>query len=327
MAVHPGDSAIFVAERTGKVRALAGGGVALDVTALITSSGQEQGLLGLTFSSDGSHLYVNYTDRNGDTNVVEYGFAGGSANAASARTLLVIHQPYANHNGGNVILGPDNKLWIGMGDGGSANDPQNNAQDLNSLLGKMLRIDPAPSPGLAYTVPSDNPFVGRSGAHGEIWAYGLRNPWRFSFDRSTNDLWIGDVGQNAWEEVDWQPASSHGSENYGWRPLEGAHATGNGSVPTGATMPVEEYGHSGGVCAVTGGYVYRGTKIPGLAGAYIYADFCVGHILALRLSGGRVTERRDLGMMLGNLSSFGQDASGELYALSLNGNVDRIDPA
>jgi glucose/arabinose dehydrogenase len=327
MAVHPGDNAVYVAEKTGKVRALAGGAVALDVSALVVT-GSEQGLLGITFSPDGSHLYVNYTERShGDTRVVEYAFSGGHADPATARQLLAITQPYANHNGGNVITGPDGKLWIGMGDGGSANDPGNRAQNRGELLGKLLRIDPTPSGGQPYTVPPDNPFVGQAGVRGEIWAYGLRNPWRFEFDRANHDLWIADVGQNAWEEIDWRPASSKGGENYGWKCYEGNHQA-NCPAVSGALLPVEEYSHSAtGGCSITGGFVYRGSKIPGLVGAYVYADFCVGRLHAIKLSGGRVSERKDLGVTLENLSSFGQDANGELYALSLGGTVDRIDPA
>jgi len=330
MAVHPGDNRIFVAQRGGQVRALDGGQIVLDVSSTITASGQEQGLLGIAFSPDGSHLYVDYTDHNGDTRVVEYAFAGNQA--SSPRQLLFVDQPDANHNGGNVIVGPDGKLWIGMGDGGGAGDvhsdgSRNNAQNLATLLGKLLRIDPTPSGGAPYTVPADNPFVGRAGARGEIWAYGLRNPWRFEFDRTNRDLWIGDVGQGAWEEIDWRPASSKGGENYGWNKLEGTHSYNGGSAPPGSTLPVEEYSHDGGGCAVTGGFVYRGSRLPNLQGAYVYADFCIGELHALVLSDGRVTARRDLGVKLENLSSFGQDASGELYALSLSGAVTRIDPA
>ena len=207
----------------------------LDLTGSV-STGGEQGLLGLAFSPDGGRLYVNYTDPAGDTRIVEYAFADGRADPGSARELLIVDQPFANHNGGNLVFGPDGMLWIGLGDGGGGNDPQGNAQSLGTLLGKMLRIDPRPSGGRPYTVPPDNPFVGTDGARGEIWAFGLRNPWRYSFDKATGDLWIGDVGQNAREEVDFTPAGSPGGLNYGWPGLEGNRSN-SGSAPSGAVAP------------------------------------------------------------------------------------------
>jgi len=324
MAVRSGDPDLYVAQKGGEVRTL-GGTTVLDLGDRV-ATGYEQGLLGLVFSPDGGQLYVNYTDRSGDTHVVEYAFTGGRADPATARELLFVDQPFPNHNGGNLVFGPDGRLWIGLGDGGSANDPRDNAQTLGTLLGKMLRIDPRPSGDRPYTVPPDNPFVGRAGARGEIWSLGLRNPWRYSFDRATGDLWIGDVGQNAREEVDFTPGSSKGRENYGWARLEGTRPV-SGSPPAGAIGPILEYDASGGNCAVTGGYVYRGARIPNLEGAYLYADFCLGEILALRQSGGRAAGRRSLGVTVPDLSSFGEDAAGELYALSLSGGVFRIDPA
>ncbi|MEA2932918.1 MAG: hypothetical protein QOI56_1703 [Actinomycetota bacterium] len=329
LAVRSGDSALYVVEKVGRIVAVHDG--AVDATPVLDLSGQvstgtEQGLLGLVFSPDGGHLYVNYTDTGGDTRVVEYGFSGGRADPATARELLHVDQPFANHNGGNLVFGPDGRLWIGLGDGGSANDPGNRAQDLGTLLGKMLRIDPAPSAGRAYTIPSDNPFVGTDGARGEIWSYGLRNPWRYSFDRATGDLWIGDVGQNAVEEIDFAPASSGGGQNWGWPALEGTRAN-KGAPPDGAVGPILDYAQSDGGCSVVGGYVYRGTRIPALTGAYLYGDYCRGEVLALRQSGGSVTEQADLGVAVDSLSSFGQDGAGELYALSLGGRVVRFDPA
>jgi glucose/arabinose dehydrogenase len=269
---------------------------------------------------------VNYTDTAGDTRIVEYAFAGGRADPSSARELLTIDQPYPNHNGGHLAFGPDGKLWIGMGDGGSGNDPEDRAQNLGTLLGKLLRIDPMPSAGRQYTIPGDNPFVGRSGARGEIWAFGLRNPWRFSFDRETGDLWVGDVGQNAVEEVDFAPASSTGGENFGWPGMEGTRSN-KGGRPAGAVDPIVDYRQADGGCSVTGGYVYRGTRVPALAGAYLYGDYCAGNVLALRQSGGQVTEQADLGVDVDSLSSFGQDGAGELYALSLDGPLYRVDAA
>ena len=321
LAAVPVGDALYVAEKTGKVVVLRNGSVAgtvLDISGQV-SSGSEQGLLGVAVN--GNHLYVDYTDRNGvgNTNVVEYTLAGTTA--TSPRTLLTQTQPYANHNGGEVVFGPDGKLYIGLGDGGSAGDPQHNGQNLGTWLAKILRIDPTPSGGQPYTVPADNPVVGRSGAKPEIWAYGLRNPWRFSFDRATGDLWIGDVGQDSWEEVD-HAARGRGGQNYEWNLREGTHAYNGGSRPPGGVDPVYEYGHGNGVCAITGGYVYRGSRLGGLVGQYLFADFCVGKVFALTSSGARA-----IGPTITNLASFAEDGAGELYALSLNGGIYRLDPA
>ncbi|MEA2900127.1 MAG: hypothetical protein QOH36_14 [Actinomycetota bacterium] len=329
LAVRRDDTALYVVEKGGRVRAVRDGAVdptpVLDLSDAV-STGSEQGLLGLAFAPDGGHLYVNYTDTGGNTRIVEYAFAGGRADPSSARELLEIDQPYANHNGGHLAFGPDGHLFIGMGDGGSGNDPENRAQNLGVLLGKLLRIDPTPSAGRPYTIPSDNPFVGQDGARGEIWAYGLRNPWRFSFDRQTGDLWIGDVGQNAVEEVDFAAESSDGGENYGWPAMEGTRAN-KGSRPAGAVDPIFDYRQADGGCSVVAGYVYRGSAVPGLTGAFLYGDYCAGDVLAVRQADGAVTEEADLGLDVSNLSSFGQDSAGELYALSLDGAVYRVDGA
>ena len=329
LAVRRDDAALYVVEKGGRVRAVRDGAVdptpVLDVSDQV-STGSEQGLLGLAFAPDGGHLYVNYTDTGGDTRIVEYAVAGGRADPSSARQLLEIDQPYANHNGGHLAFGPDGHLYIGMGDGGSGNDPENRAQNLGVLLGKVLRIDPTPSAGRPYTIPSDNPFVGQDGARGEIWALGLRNPWRFSFDRDTGDLWIGDVGQNAVEEVNFAAGSSDGGENYGWPGMEGTRAN-KGSRPAGAVDPIFEYRQADGGCSVVAGYVYRGSAVPGLTGAFLYGDYCAGDVLAVRQADGAVTEQADLRLDVGNLSSFGQDNAGELYALSLGGAVYRVDAA
>jgi glucose/arabinose dehydrogenase len=328
-AVRAGDDALYLTEKTGRVRAVRRG--RLDPTPVLdlsdeVSGGSEQGLLGLAFSPDGTKLYVNYTDTRGDTRVVEYAVAGGRADTRTRRQLLFVDQPYANHNGGHLLFGPDGLLWIGLGDGGSAGDPHDNGQSLGTLLGKMLRIDPRPAGGRPYGIPADNPFVGRDGARAEIWAFGLRNPWRYSFDRATRDLWIGDVGQNAWEEIDFVAAGSRGGENYGWARVEGNHRF-KGDAPPGSVPAIHEYRNGGEACSVTGGHVYRGSRIPGLSGAYLFADFCAGDVMGLRQTGGRVTELADLGLHAENLSSFGEDAAGELYVLSLDGRVSRIDPA
>jgi glucose/arabinose dehydrogenase len=271
-------------------------------------------------------MYVNFTNTQGNTVVREYKVSNGRADVATKRDVLMVTQPFANHNGGNLVFGPDGYLYIGLGDGGSAGDPSNNAQNLNTLLGKMLRINPTPSGSNQYQIPRDNPFVGRAGARGEIWAYGLRNPWRYSFDRATKDLWIGDVGQSSWEEVDRQTASSKGGDNYGWSLVEGTHSYKDGPPPN-HHPPIYEYSHDGGNCSVTGGYVYRGSAIPKLVGAYLFADFCVGRLRAFVVTKGRAADQRFLGPQAEQLSSFGQDAKGELYVTSLAGGVYRIDPA
>jgi len=329
MAIRRDDRALYVAQKTGKVVRIDEGRVhpipVLDIGAAV-SLGSEQGLLGLVFSPDGRYLYVNYTDTNGDTHVTEYAMRGDRADPSTRRDVLFVDQPYVNHNGGNLVFGPDGYLYVGLGDGGSGGDPHGNGQSLSTLLGKMLRVDPRPSTELGYSVPPTNPFVGRADARPEIWAYGLRNPWRYSFDRQTGDLWIGDVGQSAWEEIDVQPAASDGGENYGWALMEGDHPYDGGAPPDEAARPVFEYSHEEGGCTITGGYVYRGRAIPDLYGAYVFGDFCVGRLEAIRVEGGRVTEHRVLGPVVQGLSSFGQDARGELYVMSLGGVVSRIVP-
>jgi glucose/arabinose dehydrogenase len=326
MAVRAGDDALYVAEKGGRVRSLRNGlldpSPVLDIADQV-STGSEQGLLGIAFAPDGGHLYADYTNTAGDTRVVEYAFAGGRVDVASRRELLAVAQPYPNHNGGNLVFGPDGFLYIGLGDGGSAGDPQGNGQRLDTLLAKLLRIDPHPSAGAPYTIPPGNPFAGRAGARPEIWAYGLRNPWRFSFDRETNALWIGDVGQNAVEEIDTVKAGV-GGQNYGWNRLEGSRPFA-GSAPSGTVAPVHEYTHVDGNCSVTGGYVYRGSRIPGLRGDYLFADYCRGELRAL-VPSGTAWRAVALGPKLDAISSFGQDAGGELYVLSLSSGVYRLEP-
>jgi glucose/arabinose dehydrogenase len=329
MAIRPGERTLYVVEQVGRVRAIRDGQLdptpVVDISDQVTAGG-EQGLLGLAFSPDGRYLYLHYSDRNGDHEIAELAMRGQRADPGSQRSLLHIDDPFANHNGGQLAFGPDNHLYIGFGDGGGGGDPEGNGQSLGSLLGKILRIDPRPSGGRAYGIPADNPFVDRNGSRPEIWDYGLRNPWRFSFDAATGDLWIGDVGQNAYEEVDYEPAGS-GGRNYGWNRREGLHAYSGGERPDGAVDPVIEYGRAGGACTVIGGSVYRGQRIRGLRGAYLYGDYCAGWVRAARARGGKVLEQRDLGLEVPGLSSFGTDAAGELYALSLNGDVSRIAPA
>jgi glucose/arabinose dehydrogenase len=326
IAIRTGDPAIYVAEKTGRVMAIRDGRVlprpVLDLRGDV-SLGGEQGLLGLAFAPDGRFLYVNFTDVNGDTRIVGYAMRGDHAVVATRRQVLFVDQPYDNHNGGDLVFGPDGDLYIGLGDGGSGGDPQGNAQSLGTLLGKMLRIEPTPSGPEPYRVPEDNPFVGVAGARPEIWAYGLRNPWRYSFDPATGDLWIADVGQSAWEEVDRLPAGTPGGANFGWNLLEGTHRYA-GDAPPGAVPPIYEYPHSSGGCVVIGGAVYRGSAIAALRGAYLFADFCSGGLEAIRLDANGGVEHLDLGVTLPDVSSFGADASGELYVASLDGGVYRL---
>ncbi|HVM01481.1 MAG TPA: PQQ-dependent sugar dehydrogenase, partial [Acidimicrobiales bacterium] len=328
LAVRTGDDALYVVEKGGRIRALRGDRVdptpVLDLSGSV-SSAFEQGLLGAAFSPDGALLYVDYTDRAGDTRVVEYAFEDGRAVPASARVVLAVDQPFTNHNGGHLAFGPDGHLYISLGDGGHGGDPDGNAQDLGTLLGSILRIDPRPSGGRPYTVPPDNPFAGRPGARGEIWAYGLRNPWRFSFDAATGALWIGDVGQADREEVSMAPPGSRGGENYGWDRFEGSRPF-EGDDPAGLVPPVYDYGRDEGNCAVTGGYVYRGERLPALRGRYVFADFCRGEVLAL-VDGDGGMQARALGPRLESVASFGEDAARELYVLSLAGALFRLDPA
>jgi glucose/arabinose dehydrogenase len=326
LAPRAGDDALYVAEQPGRVTAIRDGAVdptpVLDITGTV-SLGLEQGLIGLAFDpADPDFLYINYTDLAGDTHVVEYQMDGSVADPGTRRELLFVDQPFANHNGGSLKFGPDGYLYIGLGDGGSAGDPQRNAQNMTTVLGKMLRIDPRG--GSPYAVPSTNPFVSESGARGEIWAYGLRNPWQFSFDRATGDLWIGDVGQNLWEEIDFQPASSAGGENYGWHHMEGTRPYEGGVEPENHTPPIFEYPHGQG-CSITGGFVYRGSAILGLQGAYVFSDFCAGRIWTLAQVGD-LSLSLETGLIVPTISAFGEDNAGELYTTDLTGNVFRIDP-
>ncbi len=329
IAQRTGDDTLYIAGQRGRVVAVRNGQAdptpVVDMSGEITAGG-EQGLLGVAFSSDGNLLYVSYTDRSGDSQLRELPFRDGRADFATGRPILSLADRFSNHNGGQVTFGPDGLLYFFMGDEGSANDPFANAQNLGVWFGKILRIDPRPSPTAPYTVPADNPFVGRAGAKPEIWIYGLRNPWRNSFDQATGDLWVGDVGQNTLEEIDHRPRDAARGTNFGWSAHEGTRTGPHPAPPAeGHVPPVYEYPTSDG-CAVTGGYVYRGSRIPDLAGAYVFGDFCNGQLRALRLAGEKVSEQRALGLEVTNLASFGEDHAGELYALSLSGGVFRIDP-
>ena len=333
LATRRGDRALYVTEQVGRVRAVRDGALdaapVLDITADVGSGG-ERGLLGLTFSPDGTRMYVHYTNKDGDTRVDEYAMSGNAVDTGSRRQLLAVEQPQPNHNGGELDFGPDGLLYLGLGDGGGAGDsgsghaPGGNGQSLDTMLGKILRIDPTPSAGRQYTIPPDNPFADGGGLP-EIWAYGLRNPWRFTWDRETGDMWIADVGQNAWEEVDFLPAGRGAGSNFGWNRLEGTHEF-QGEAPPDAVPPILEYPLDG-ACAAIGGYVYRGSKIPDLTGAYLYSDYCDSAIRAMVEQDGQVADRRDLGVTANQITAFGEDQDGELYVLSQGDGLQRIDPA
>jgi len=338
LTAPPGDTTrIFIVEKTGKIRILKGGQVLsrafLDISSLV-SRGSEQGLLGLAFhpqyASNGK-FYVDYTDVSGDTRVVEYLVSSDPESASAvSREILFVDQPFSNHNGGQVAFGPDGYLYIGYGDGGDGGDPQGNGQNLNALLGKILRIDV--NSGSPYSIPAGNPFQGQTGKRGEIWSYGLRNPWRFSFDRANGDMYIADVGQERWEELDYEPAGL-GGRNYGWNRMEGKHCypPGTSCNQTGLVLPVAEYDHPTG-CSVTGGYVYRGKLHPELAGTYFYGDYCTGLLRSFRIMNGMAIDEKDwtralrteAGGAMQGLSSFGLDAAGELYLVLLDGEVYRL---
>jgi len=315
---------LFVVEQSGIVKVVAPGSstaaVFLDITDRVLAGG-EQGLLGLTFHPQypaNGRFFVNYTRApDGATVIAEYRRTADPNVAARAESvLLTIDQPFANHNGGMIEFGPDGFLYIGTGDGGAANDPGNRAQDISSLLGKMLRIDVDGS--VPYAIPADNPFAGAVPGRDEIYAVGLRNPFRFSFDRLTGQLWVGDVGQSAWEEIDIVTRNA----NLGWRVFEGDHCTDLGPAPCsagGLTAPVAEYFHDGGRCSVTGGYVYRGRGGVLPAGTYVFGDFCSGEIFTLAGGGPAVLLRTSL-----NIASFGEDEAGELYVVDLGGSVQRL---
>jgi len=301
-------STLYVVEQRGRIRILRNGrirGRLLDVRSQISCCG-EQGLLSVAFHpryARNHRYYVNYTDRNGDTRVVEY------RGRTRLRQVLFVDQPYSNHNGGQLMFGPDRRLYVGMGDGGSGGDPENRAQNLGSRLGKLLAIN-----------------IDRRGARPQIVGYGLRNPWRFSFDRRTGDLYIGDVGQDDWEEVDFTPRRSPGLENYGWDVYEGRSRFENKPRnPRGRLVfPITVYSLHGDECAVTGGFVYRGSAVPAARGRYFYGDNCSGAVWTLQVVRGRARGLRKESFTLGGLSSFGEDSRGELYAVTLDGRVWKL---
>lgn len=321
--VHP-DGMPYISEKAGRILDATSGEVALDVTDLVSDDG-EQGFLGFAFGDGGTVLYVSYSDRNGDTMIAEYAFAAGVADPESARTILQLAQPFSNHNGGDIHVGPDGMLYIALGDGGSSGDPQENGQDPTTLLGSILRIDPtAATEEQPYGIPADNPFVDGGGAP-EVYLYGVRNPWRIAFDPATDDLWVADVGQNMWEEVTVLPGADGSGlgANLGWDNVEGTHEF-EGAAPDGAIPPVFEYSHDEG-CSITGGFVYRGKAIPELEGAYLFADLCRSTLRALRAEDGELVEERTFDVDVGTPISFGVDPAGEIVVLSQTGDVFLIE--
>ena len=330
MSWRPTDGQIYIVEQDGRVVMLSDGGpgaVALDMTDLTNADG-ERGLLGLAVTADGTLAYVNYTDNAGNTQIDEYAIAAdGTFEPATRRAVLEFAQPYPNHNGGDLAFGPDQMLYIGTGDGGSGGDPDRRALDLGEWLGKMLRIDPHPSTDAEYTVPPDNPFVGVDGARPEIWSIGLRNPWRFSFDRSTGDLWIADVGQGQWEEVDVAWAADGGGRgmNFGWSAWEGNHRFNDDQSPDGVTPPIHEYEHVGADCSISGSALYRGTAIPALVGWYVFADYCSGQVRALQIEDRAVAKQLSLAHAQA-ISAVTEGPDGELYVLSNSGPIYTVQP-
>ena len=327
----PGDPhRVFVVQKTGQIIVVVNGHARsrpfLNITQLVTSTGQEQGLLGLVFAPDyarSGRFYVSYTIANNDVRVAQYRRAGHDPDVAdpgSGRTVITVAHPFANHNGGQLQFGPDGDLYFGIGDGGSEGDPMNFGQNTAVLDGKIIRIQPRPNGG--YSIPKGNPFVGKRGKRPEIWAYGLRNPWRFSFDRKTGDLIIADVGQDKEEEIDFQARGTGAGANYGWSVWEGDRRNKPGNAP-GAIRPVLVTLHRDGNCAIIGGYVVRDPSLS-MYGRYVYGDLCKPGIRSAKLSRGHASDDRPTGLSVTGMSSFGQDSRGRVYAVSLNGPIYRL---
>ncbi|MBW3569859.1 MAG: PQQ-dependent sugar dehydrogenase [Gemmatimonadetes bacterium] len=326
-----GDARLFIVEQPGRIRIVRDGALLptpfLDITEKV-SAGGERGLLSVAFHpryASSGFFFVNYTDTRGDTRIERYRVSADPdrADPATAQLVLAVEQPYGNHNGGLVAFGPDGKLYVGMGDGGGSGDPQETGQDPARLLGKLLRLDVDGAP--PYAIPADNPYAGRTDRRPEIWAMGVRNPWRFSWDRTANLLYVADVGQNRLEEVNVVPAGA-GGLNYGWDVMEGTDCfePSSGCERAGLVLPAAEYTHSDG-CSVTGGFVYRGQDLPALRGHYFYADYCQGWIRSFRYADGAATDARSWALQdVGNVSSFGEDARGELYVISHRGGVYKL---
>jgi glucose/arabinose dehydrogenase len=332
---HAGDGSgrLFVVEQAGRILVIKEGDVLatpfLDIVSIVGSDANEQGLLSVAFHPDYARnglFFVNYTNRQGDTTIARFQVSDNPdmADPNSAKILLTIGQPYANHNGGQLTFGPDGYLYVGMGDGGAANDPHDNGQNLNTLLGKVLRLDVDNAD--PYGVPQNNPFVNRSDTRPEIWSYGWRNPWRFSFDQATGDMYIADVGQNQYEEVHVELTGTPGGQNYGWRLMEGLHCFNPQNCDPASlevVLPIVEYDHSQG-CSVTGGYVYRGSDFPALTGIYFYGDYCSGIVWGLRREANGSWAQAQLLQARANISSFGQDEAGEVYLVDHRGDILQI---
>jgi glucose/arabinose dehydrogenase len=327
-----GTGRLFVATQAGRIWTVTNGRRAdhpfLDVSGEITTGG-ERGLLGLAFHPkfpEDPRFFIDYTDGSGNTVVAQLEVTSPTADAdpRSEKALLHVDQPFPNHNGGSLQFGPDGYLYVSLGDGGSGGDPQGNGRRLDTYLAKILRIDvDHPSGDRAYGIPADNPFVDRADAKPEIWLTGLRNPWRMSFDRQTDDLWIGDVGQGSYEEIDVVRAGAGGGEDFGWNVTEGFHCfpSGDSCDRSGLTSPITEYAHGNGDCSVTGGYVYRGRRYPALEGAYLFADYCTGRVWAIDAASNEVHDPPVVLESGRQISSFGEDADGELYATDLGGTL------
>jgi glucose/arabinose dehydrogenase len=332
---NDGTNRMFIVEQGGHIWIMTDGAVGkqpfLDVSGLISTSGNERGLLGLAFHPQfktNGQFFINYTDVNGNTVVARYSVLASNPNigdANSASFIIQIKQPFANHNGGNLAFGPDGYLYIGMGDGGSQGDPNGNGQNPKALLGKLLRLDI--DSAQPYAAPKDNPAATNADFAPEVWAMGLRNPWRFTFDRATGDLYIGDVGQNQWEEIDFQPADAVGGLNYGWNIMEGTHRYSGEPEPQGLTAPIAEYSHSEGGCSITGGYVYRGTELPALNGVYFFADYCSGIIWSTFRDASGAWQTNPFMDTDFTITSFGEDESGELYVINQGGSILKLTAA
>lgn len=348
LAARPSSPDLYVVERSGRVRLVkatkptSGTGPlryqlqttpVVDLAKEVLSDGKEQGLLGAAFSSDGRKLYLDYTaEPDGRTVVVEYVLGDRTTvDLKSRRLLLEVDQPAANHNGGHLVVGPDGYLYIGLGDGGGQGDPDGHGQDPSGLLGSILRIDPeAATDDDEYGIPAGNPFADGEDGAPEVWLYGVRNPWRFSFDAETGDLWVGDVGQDQWEEITRLPATggfdAGRGDNLGWNEMEGSHPFDGGENPSGGVLPVFDYSHDEG-CSVVGGHVYRGDAIEELRGAYLFGDYCADGLRGIELDGATVIDDRTWDVIGDGLQSLGQDTDGELFLLMASGDVLKVVPA